>query len=167
MLTLLQPRVCFLNEIVNRERSESCYITQDQSLTGQAVPKMPRSLSECAVFILCPTSVRIWYKTVFRVGLVAEPKPNRTGSFKNASGPDGIPLFWGCRAINPSPPKSVKSWGADDPLRPEVYPVVEHARSRAPYATRKGAPARRYLPVSPTGQCLTQGLNPEGRLRWG
>ena len=24
--TLLQPRVCFLNEIVNRERSESCYI---------------------------------------------------------------------------------------------------------------------------------------------
>ena len=26
--TLLQPRVCFLNEIVNRERSESCYITK-------------------------------------------------------------------------------------------------------------------------------------------
>ena len=25
--TLLQPRVCFLNEIVNWERSESCYIT--------------------------------------------------------------------------------------------------------------------------------------------
>ena len=25
---LLQPRVCFLNEIVNREGSESCYITQ-------------------------------------------------------------------------------------------------------------------------------------------
>ena len=25
--TLLQPRVCFLNEIVNRERSDSCYIT--------------------------------------------------------------------------------------------------------------------------------------------
>ena len=25
--TLLQPHVCFLNEIVNRERSESCYIT--------------------------------------------------------------------------------------------------------------------------------------------
>ena len=26
-VTLLQPRVCFLNEIVNRERPESCYIT--------------------------------------------------------------------------------------------------------------------------------------------
>ena len=29
--TLLQPRVCFLNEIVNRERSESCYITKSLS----------------------------------------------------------------------------------------------------------------------------------------
>ena len=26
--TLLQPHVCFFNEIVNQERSESCYITE-------------------------------------------------------------------------------------------------------------------------------------------
>ena len=46
-----------------------------------------------AVFILCPTSVWMWHKAIFKVGLVAGPKPNMTGSSKNASDPVGIPLF--------------------------------------------------------------------------
>ena len=35
----------------------------------------------------------MWHKAVFKVGPVAEPKPNATGSSKNASDPVGIPLF--------------------------------------------------------------------------
>ena len=84
-----------------------------------------------SIFILCPTSVRIWHKAVFKVGPVAGPKLNATGSSKNASDPSAF-LFSGRlrrRAINPTPPKMVKAWG-DGPLRPEVmYPVVEHTRT--------------------------------------
>ena len=56
----------------------------------------------------------MWHKAVFRMGPVAGPKPNTTGSSKNASCPVGIPLFSGClkgRATNPTPPKRVKAWG--------------------------------------------------------
>ena len=35
----------------------------------------------------------MWHKAVFKVGPVAGPKPNATGSTKNASDPVGIPLF--------------------------------------------------------------------------
>ena len=45
------------------------------------------------LFILRPTSVRMWHKAVFKVGPVAGPKPNVTGSSKNTSDPVGIPLF--------------------------------------------------------------------------
>ena len=45
------------------------------------------------LFILRPTSVRIWHKAVFKVGPVAGPEPNAIDSSKNASDPVGIP-FW-------------------------------------------------------------------------
>ena len=45
------------------------------------------------LFILRPTSVRMWHKAVFKVGPVAGPKPNATGSSQNASDPIGILLF--------------------------------------------------------------------------
>ena len=48
-----------------------------------------------SICILRPTSVRMWHKDVFKVGPVAGPKPNATGSSKNVSDPVGIPLFWG------------------------------------------------------------------------
>ena len=83
------------------------------------------------IFILHPTSVRMWHKAVFKVIPVAGPKPNATGSSKNASDPVGIPFSGRVRhwAINPTPPKRVKALG-DGPLRPEVmYPVVKHTRT--------------------------------------
>ena len=55
-----------------------------------------------AVFILRPTSARMWHKAVFRVGLVAGPKPNTTVSSKNASGLIGIPLC-GAPGDKPNP----------------------------------------------------------------
>ena len=84
-----------------------------------------------SIFILRPTSVRMWHKAVFKVGPVAWPKPNVTGSSKNASDPVGIPFFRAPQASGdkPTPPKSVKAW-EDGHLRPEVmYPVVEHTRT--------------------------------------
>ena len=39
----------------------------------------------------------------FKVGPVAEPKPNSTGSSKNASDPVGIPLFGALQAPGNKP----------------------------------------------------------------
>ena len=50
-----------------------------------------------------PTSVRIWHKAVFKVGPIAGPKPNATGSSKNASDPVGIPLFGAPQASGDKP----------------------------------------------------------------
>ena len=55
------------------------------------------------LFILRPTSVRIWHKAVFKVGPIAGPKPNAAGSSKNASDPVGIPLF-----VESAPPQDTK-----------------------------------------------------------
>ena len=55
------------------------------------------------IFILRPTSVRMWHKAVFKVGPVAGPKPNATGSSKNASDPVGIPLFGAPQAPGDKP----------------------------------------------------------------
>ena len=55
------------------------------------------------LFILRPTSVRMWHKAVFKVGPIAGPKPNTTGSSKNASGPVGIPLFGAPQAPGDKP----------------------------------------------------------------
>ena len=109
------------------------------------------STKNVPIFILRPTSVRMWHKAVFKVGPVAGPKPNATGSSKNASDPVGIPLFGAPQASGdkPNPSEEGLSLGGR-PLRPEVmYPVVEHtrtncaarnhSRSRAPYhRTQKG-----------------------------
>ena len=51
------------------------------------------SAKNVPIFILRLTSVRMWHKAVFKVGPVAGPKPNATGSSKSASDPVGIPLF--------------------------------------------------------------------------
>ena len=40
--TLLQPGVCFLNEIVNRKRSESCYITDPRVEAQRAKSEISR-----------------------------------------------------------------------------------------------------------------------------
>ena len=55
------------------------------------------------LFILRPTSVRMWHKAVFKVGPVAGPKPNATGSSKNASDPVGIPIFGAPQASGDKP----------------------------------------------------------------
>ena len=47
--------------------------------------------------------VRMWHEAVFRMGPVAEPKPNTTGSSKNASGPVGILVFGGPQAPGDKP----------------------------------------------------------------
>ena len=62
------------------------------SRTGSGASQKAKS-RERALFILRPTSVRIWHKAVLKVGPVAGPKPNAIGSSKNASDPVGIPLF--------------------------------------------------------------------------
>ena len=64
------------------------------------------SLPSVALFILRPTSVRMWHKAVFKVGPVAGPKPNATGSSKNASDPVGIPLFGAPQATGDKPKPS-------------------------------------------------------------
>ena len=45
------------------------------------------------IFILRPTSGGMWHKAVFKVGPVAGPKPNVTGSSKNASAAKNVPIF--------------------------------------------------------------------------
>ena len=49
-VTLLQPRVCFFNEIVNWERSESCYITTP----GSVVTNGGNNSSEYLFFSFLP-----------------------------------------------------------------------------------------------------------------
>ena len=56
------------------------------------------------LFILRPTSVRMWHKAFFKVGPVAGPKPNATGSSKNVLDPVGIPLFGAPQASGNNPP---------------------------------------------------------------
>ena len=65
--------------------------------------EMQSVCSTVPIFILRPTSVRMWHKAVFKVGPVAGPKPNATGSSKNASDPVGIPLFWAPQASGDKP----------------------------------------------------------------
>ena len=62
------------------------------------------------IFILRPTSVRIWHKAVFKVGTVAGPKPNAIGSSKNASDPVGIPLFGAPEAPGDKPNPSEEGY---------------------------------------------------------
>ena len=62
------------------------------------------------MFILRPTSARMWHKAVFKVGPIAEPKPNTTGSSKNSSGPIGIPLFGGPQVPNDKPNPSEEGY---------------------------------------------------------
>ena len=45
----------------------------------------------------------MWHKAAFKVGPVAGPKPNVTGSSKNASDPVGIPLFGAPQASGDKP----------------------------------------------------------------
>ena len=45
----------------------------------------------------------MWHKAVFKVGPIAGPKSNTTGSSKNASGPVGIPLFGAPQATGDKP----------------------------------------------------------------
>ena len=63
----------------NPEQAPGCFLTKKR-----------------AVFILSPTSVRIWHKAVFKVGPVAD-------SSKNASDPVGIPLFGAPQAPDDKP----------------------------------------------------------------
>ena len=75
-----------------------------------------------SIFMLRPTRVRMWHKTVFKMSPVAGPKPNATGSSKNASDPVGIPFFGvnRRRAMNPTPPNRVKAWGRPLGARDDV-----------------------------------------------
>ena len=45
----------------------------------------------------------MWHRAIFKVGPVAGPKPNETGSSKNASDPDGILLFGAAQASGNKP----------------------------------------------------------------
>ena len=69
------------------------------------------------LFILRPTSVRMWHKAVFKVGPVAGPRPNATGSSKNASDPVSIPLFGAPQASGdkPNPSEEGLSLGGRPP----------------------------------------------------
>ena len=69
---------------------------QDSSLKSFAKKNEP-------LFILRPTSVRIWHKAVFKVRPIAGPKPNAAGSSKNASDLVGIPLFGAPQAPGDKP----------------------------------------------------------------
>ena len=57
------------------------------------------------IFILRPTSIWMWHKAVFKVGPIAGPKPNTTGSSKNASCV-GIPLFVAPQASGDKPQRT-------------------------------------------------------------
>ena len=111
------------------------------------------------LFILRPTSVRIWHKAVFKVGPIAGPKPNAAGSSKMPRTPSAFPFSGRLRrrAINLTPQKRVKAWG-DGPLRPEVmYLVVEHtrtnsaasnhSRSRAPHHRTQSKRSAKSVPI--------------------
>ena len=59
--TLLQPCVCFLNEIVNQERSESCYITT------------PTTIGITIIFMFhnfFRTQARSWYLSTFSLSFI-------------------------------------------------------------------------------------------------
>ena len=121
------------------------------------------SAKNVPLFILRPTSVRMWHKTVFRVILSQVRSPTRQAVPKMPQTPSAFSFSRRLRrrAINPTPPKRVKAWG-DGPLRPEVmYPVVEHtrtdcaalnhSRSRAPHHRTQSNAAKnvRYLLTAP------------------
>ena len=72
----------------------------ERPITGH---KPSQRTSHVSLFILRPTSVRIWHKAVFKVGPIAGPKPNAVGSSKNASDPVGIPLFGAPQAPGDKP----------------------------------------------------------------
>ena len=59
----------------------------------------------------------MWHKVVFKVGPVAGPKPNATGSSKNASDLVGIPLFGAPQAPGdkPNPSEEGLSLGGRPP----------------------------------------------------
>ena len=75
------------------------------------------SAKNVPLFIVRPTSVRMWHKAVFKVGPVAGLKPNVTGSSKNASDPVSIPLFGAPQALGdkPNPSKEGLSLGGRPP----------------------------------------------------
>ena len=84
-------------------RPEMMYPVMEHTRTNCAVRNHSRSRAphqrtqsnakDAPIFILRPTSVRMWHKAVFKVGPIARPKSNATGSSKNASDPVGIPFF--------------------------------------------------------------------------
>ena len=98
----------------------------------------------------------MWHKAFSKVGPVAGPKPNATGSSKMPRTPSAFPFSGRLRrrAINPTSPKRVKAWG-DGPLRPAVmYPVVEHTRTNcaARNHSRSRAPHHRTQIFCRAGQ---------------
>ena len=89
-----------------------------------------------AIFVIRPTSVRVWHKTVFKVGPVAGPWPRCVKQFQEFLGPRRHSPFWvrlRCQVINLIPRGG---WKPERGLRPEVYPGMRHTRAnRAPRNT--------------------------------
>ena len=55
------------------------------------------------IFVIRPTSVRVWYKAVFRWVQSQGRSPDASGTSKNASGPVGISLFGAPQAPSDKP----------------------------------------------------------------
>ena len=71
-----------------------------------------RGLRHPCYLSMRPTNARIWHKAVFKVGLVAEPKPTRVRQGQKYLRPRRHSPFLGRQAINPTPEggKSLEGW---------------------------------------------------------
>ena len=122
---------------------------RERPTTRHKETRRTRQYRPVPLFILRPTSVRMWHKAILRWVLSQGRGPTRQAVPKMPRTPSAFP-FSGClrrRAINPTPPKRVKVWG-DGPLRPEVMsPVVEHTWTNCAARNHRTRRTRQYRPV--------------------